>query len=35
MDRRDNSAFPVRMYDGSTIGVTPNTAKRTDVYDNL
>ena len=36
MDRKDNSAFPVRMYDGSTIGVTPNTAKRIiDVYDNL
>ena len=36
MDRADNSAFPVRMYDGSTIGVTPNTAKRIiDVYDNL
>jgi hypothetical protein len=34
--RKDNSAFPVRMYDGSTIGVTPNTAKRIiDVYDNL
>ncbi len=34
--RQDNSAFPVRMYDGSTIGVTPKTAKRIiDVYDNL
>jgi len=34
--RRDSSAFPVRMYDGSTIGVTPNIAKRIiDVYDNL
>ena len=36
MDRRDPSAFPVKMYDGSTIGVTPKLAKTiVDVYDQL
>ncbi len=34
--RTDNSVFPVRMYDGSTIGVTPDTARRiVDVYDEI
>jgi hypothetical protein len=31
--RKDNTQFPVRMYDGSTIGVTPTIAKKIiDVY---
>ena len=36
MARKDNSPFPVRMYDGSTIAVSPRLAKSiVDVYDNL
>lgn len=27
-DRRDNNAFPIKMYDGSTIEVRPSTARR-------
>ena len=34
--RNDPSAFPVKMYDGSTIGVTPMIARRImDVYDDV
>jgi len=27
-DRKDNKEFPIKMYDGSTIGVRPSTARR-------
>ena len=36
MNRKVNEPFPIRIHDGSTVGVSPRLAKRiVDVYDSL